>query len=130
MNNENLKSNLLSASHWMRFVFMILFSVILFVTNILMKILVTIQFLFALITGSDNPNLRQFGDSLSQFIYAVLRFLTYNTEDKPYPFSAWPEPAPLAEIDADDAEDAAATEPVEESLGVESAADDTENKDQ
>ncbi len=96
MNNEKLKSNILSVDHWMRLVFMILFSVFLFVANIIMKALVAIQFLFALFTGSDNPNLRQFGDSLSQFIYAILRFLTYNTEDKPFPFTGWPEAAPLA----------------------------------
>ncbi len=97
MSNENLKSNLLSVDHWMRLVFMILFSVFLFVADTILKVLVAIQFLFALLTGSDNTNLRQFGDSLSQFIYAILRFLTYNTNDKPFPFAPWPEAAPIAE---------------------------------
>ncbi len=97
MNNEELKSNLLSAEHWMRLVFMILFALVLYVAGFVMSFLVIVQFIFALVTGKANVNLRQLGDSLSQFIYAVLRFLTYNTDDKPFPFDAWPTPAPIAE---------------------------------
>ncbi|UTF61006.1 DUF4389 domain-containing protein [Gilvimarinus sp. DA14] len=99
MDNDQLKSNLLSADHWMRFVYMILFAVILYIAGIVMGIVVLIQFVFALITGSDNSNLRQLGDSLSQYIYAALRFLTYNSEEKPFPFADWPEPAPVAEAE-------------------------------
>ncbi|MDO3386461.1 DUF4389 domain-containing protein [Gilvimarinus sp. SDUM040013] len=102
MDNEKLKSNLLSANHWMRLVFMILFSVILYVAGIVMSILVVVQFVFALITGKDNPNLRQLGDSLSQFIYAALRFLTYNTDEKPFPFADWPQPSPIEETPEED----------------------------
>lgn len=95
MNNEDLKSNLLSAEHWMRLVFMILFAFVLYVAGFVMTFLVIVQFIFALVTGKANANLRQLGDSLSQFIYAVLRFLTYNTDDKPFPFAPWPTPSPL-----------------------------------
>lgn len=111
MDNDQLKSNLLSADHWMRFVYMILFAVILYVAGIVMGIVVLIQFVFALITGSDNSNLRQLGDSLSQFIYAALRFLTYNSDDKPFPFADWPEPAPVEEKIVEPAETAPAAAP-------------------
>ncbi|MBU2885063.1 DUF4389 domain-containing protein [Gilvimarinus agarilyticus] len=120
MDNEKLKSNLLSADHWMRLVFMILFSVILYVAGIVMSILVIVQFVFALITGKDNSNLRQLGDSLSQFIYAALRFLTYNTEEKPFPFADWPEPAPVVveeevgEVKVEPAPQVESTSPTEE----------------
>lgn len=120
MDNEKLKSNLLSVDHWMRLVFMILFSVILYVAGIVMSILVVVQFLFALITGNANPNLRQLGDSLSQFIYAALRFLTYNTDDKPFPFADWPKPDPIEEPVA---EKAPAPEAVEATSEAPEAAD-------
>ena len=97
MKNEELKSNLLSADHWMRLVFMILFAVLLYVASIVMCILVLVQFVFALVTGKPNANLRQLGDSLSQYIYAALRFLTYNTDEKPFPFADWPKPDPIVE---------------------------------
>lgn len=89
--DEQLKSNLTSSKHWLRLVYMVLFSIFLQVSSLVMWVLVAVQFLFALITGKDNMNLRRFGDSLSQYIYQALRFLTYNTEDKPFPFADWPE---------------------------------------
>lgn len=90
MNNDELKSNLLSSRHWLRLIFMVLFAVILQVVSIVMWVLVILQFIFSLITGQDNVNLRQFGHSLSTYIYQTLKFLTYNSEMKPFPFSDWP----------------------------------------
>ncbi|MBU2985761.1 DUF4389 domain-containing protein [Saccharophagus degradans] len=90
--DQQLKSNLTSSHHWLRLVYMVLFAFALQVASLVMWALVVIQFLFALITGSDNASLRSFGSSLSAFIYHALQFLTYNSEDKPYPFADWPEP--------------------------------------
>ncbi|WP_339898594.1 DUF4389 domain-containing protein [uncultured Gilvimarinus sp.] len=98
MDNEKLKSNITSSDHWIRLLFMILFALVLYVAGIVVGVLVLVQFLFALITGSDNTNLRQLGDSLTQYIAQTLRFLTYNSNDKPFPFADWPEPAPVAEV--------------------------------
>lgn len=90
MNNEELKSNLLSPRHWLRLVFMLLFAALLQVASIIMWVLVFLQFLFSLVTGQDNLNLRRFGHSLSTYIYQTLKFLTYSSEEKPFPFSDWP----------------------------------------
>lgn len=91
--DDQLKSNLMSSKHWLRLVHMILFSFGLYVALVVMLILVSMQFMFAMITGNDNDNLRKFGDSLSKFIFQALQFLTYNTEEKPFPFMDWPEPS-------------------------------------
>jgi len=91
MDNEQLKSNLTSSKHWMRLLFMLLFAAILYVASVVMWILVAIQFLFSLITGEDNKPLRRFGHSLSTYIYNVLKFLCYSSEEKPFPFSDWPD---------------------------------------
>jgi hypothetical protein len=90
MNNTELKSNLLSSKHWLRLIFMLLFAVVLQLTSLIMWALVILQFLFSLITGQDNHNLRRFGQSLSRYIFDTLRFLTYNSEQKPFPFADWP----------------------------------------
>lgn len=95
--DQQLKSNLTSSHHWLRLVYMVLFAFALQIASLVMWALVVIQFLFALITGSDNASLRSFGSSLSAFIYHALQFLTYNSEDKPYPFADWPEPKPMDE---------------------------------
>ena len=91
MNNDQLKSNLTSSKHWLRLVFMLIFAAILQVASIIMWVLVIAQFLFSLVTGADNINLRQFGHSLSIYIFHTLKFLTYASEEKPFPFADWPD---------------------------------------
>jgi hypothetical protein len=71
-------------------VFMLVFAAILQLASIVMWILVIAQFIFSLITGADNSNLRKFGHSLSLYIFATLKFLTYVSEEKPFPFADWP----------------------------------------
>jgi hypothetical protein len=102
MNNEQLKSNLLSSKHWLRLLFMILFALLLQVVSFIMGVLVILQFLFSLITGQDNINLRKFGSSLTSYIYQTLKFLTYNSEEKPFPFADWPAPEITEAVAEDD----------------------------
>lgn len=90
MDNEQLKSNLTSSKHWFRLVFMLLFAAVLQLASIVMWVLVIAQFFFSLITGEDNQHLRRFGHSLSTFIYDVLKFLCYSSDEKPFPFADWP----------------------------------------
>lgn len=94
MNNDQLKSNLLCSTHWIRLVFMALFILFLQIASSVMLVVVVVQFLFSLVTGNDNSSLRQFGSSLSKFIYQTLQFLTYNSESKSFPFADWPEAEP------------------------------------
>lgn len=89
--NEQLKSNLKSSKHWLRLVFMLIFAAILQLASLVMWVLVIAQFLFSLITGEDNQNLRKFGHSLSVYIFDTLKFLTYTSEEKPFPFADWPQ---------------------------------------
>lgn len=89
--DEQLKQNLTSKRHWMRLIFMVLFALLLQVAALVMWALVAVQFVWALVTGSDNDQLRRFGHSLATFIYEALQFLTYNTEHKPFPFADWPD---------------------------------------
>lgn len=88
----DLKTNILCVEHWLRCLFMILFSVIASVASYVIFVLVVIQFLFTLITGKPEQRLRFFGNSLTQYITQILQFLTYNSEQKPFPFSDWPTP--------------------------------------
>jgi hypothetical protein len=90
MDNEQLKSNLTSSKHWFRLIFMLLFAAVLQLASIVMWVLVITQFFFSLITGEDNQHLRRFGHSLSTYIYDVLKFLCYSSDEKPFPFADWP----------------------------------------
>lgn len=90
MDNEQLKSNLTSSKHWFRLIFMLLFAAVLQLASIVMWVLVITQFFFSLITGEDNQHLRRFGHALSTYIYDVLKFLCYSSDEKPFPFADWP----------------------------------------
>lgn len=91
MNNEQIKSNLTSSKHWLRLLFMLVFAAVLHVASIIIWVLVIAQFIFSLITGEDNLQLRKFGHSLSIYIFDTLKFLTYAREEKPFPFADWPQ---------------------------------------
>lgn len=123
MNNEELKSNVTSAKHWLRLVYMLLFAVLLYVASFVVWVLVVVQFLFSLFTGQDNIKIRQFASSLSAYIFHTLRFLTYTSEDKPFPFADWPESEVVIEAEvAAEPVVAPVVEPVVEVV-VESAAE-------
>ncbi len=92
--DQQLKSNITSSKHWVRLVYMLLFAFFLYVASFVVGVLVIVQFLFALITGSDNRKLRELGGSLTVYIKQMLLFLTFNSEFKAFPFADWPEPAP------------------------------------
>ncbi|MFT6101636.1 MAG: hypothetical protein ACJATV_001115 [Granulosicoccus sp.] len=87
---SELKVRLLSAEHWLRFVFMVLFAVVAGVASYVVAVLIIIQFLFTLVTGTGEERLKAFGGSLSKYLFQILQYLTYNSEEKPYPFNDWP----------------------------------------
>lgn len=49
-----------------------------------------IQFALALLTGTPNARLLAFGSSLGSYLRQVARFLTFASEEVPFPFSDWP----------------------------------------
>ncbi len=75
-----------------RLLYMILFFVVLRICGFLLFLTAVVQFMIRLFTGSNHSGVKDFGDSLSQYIYANSRFLSFQTEKKPFPFSEWPSP--------------------------------------
>ena len=90
--NEEVKQNLKSRSTWVRLAFMILFAVIFYISMFVLFAVAIIQFLAKLLTGEANERLLRFGEGLSRFIYQTGQFMTFNTEEMPFPFSDWPTP--------------------------------------
>ncbi|GLQ30074.1 DUF4389 domain-containing protein [Litoribrevibacter albus] len=74
----------------LRLAFMVLFAVIYRLLDVVLLLLVIAQYLFHLLTDKDNETLRQLGDGISCYYYQIFQYLTYNTEEKPFPFSDWP----------------------------------------
>jgi len=88
---EEVKEHLKSRGTWLRLAFMVLFAFILYVAKFVLLAVAVLQIIAALFTGEPNARLTRFGESLSQFIYQIARFLTYNSDDMPFPFADWPD---------------------------------------
>jgi len=93
----HLKKNLKDGNAWLRLLFMLLFSIIYSVAEVVLVMVVVFQFLFVLLTGSRNDKVLSLGSQLSTYVYQIVRYLTYNSDIRPYPFSDWPSDAVLAE---------------------------------
>ncbi len=87
---------------WIRALYVILFALIYSLTEIVIIAVVLVQFGFVLISGERNQKLLDFGAGLSKFIYQILRYATFHSEDKPFPFSDWPSVERGGETDAQD----------------------------
>ncbi len=96
--DDDLKQNLTASETWIRGFFILLFVFLLVIARVVTGAVVVIQFLFTVFTGQTNDNLRFFGASLASFIYQALLFVTYNTDDKPFPFAPWPAPTEVEEF--------------------------------
>lgn len=101
--NEELKEHVTNTGVWMRLLFMALFGIIYTVSRVVLLIVVVAQFLWLLITGSTNPRLLSFGGQLATFVYQILRYLTFNSETRPFPFADWPNDSELTVNHSDNA---------------------------
>lgn len=94
MPDGEITENLKSRGTWLRLVFMLLFAVIYYVSELVLFAVAALQFLWKLFSGSANERLTVFGANLAEFVRQIARFLTFNTERLPFPFSDWPNTSP------------------------------------
>ena len=85
--NEIKKEELLKPSKWIRLLFMVVYSLIIEIIALpLILILIFLQFLFHLIAGSPNNQIKNITNWLIDFLNESFEYLTYKTEQKPFPF--------------------------------------------
>ncbi|UTW45748.1 DUF4389 domain-containing protein [bacterium SCSIO 12696] len=114
MSEKQGQPHFLNVNVWLRLLFMAFALVCLFIARILVWVAVVFQFLVVLFTGQDNDNLRNFGQGVSKWVYQCLLFLTFNSEEKPFPFNEWPEVEPGEPYRAPQPEVVSEKEPEEE----------------
>lgn len=79
------------SSIWVRGLYMLLFVIIARLAELLVGLVALVQFILKAASNSTNENLTRFGQQLSQYMYDIIQFQTFNSEEKPFPFSSWPE---------------------------------------
>lgn len=89
---SEIKQSIKSDAFWIKTLFIILFSIVYRILDIVVLLLVIVQWGFTLITGQANPALNEFSESLACYISQIVRYITNNSDTKPYPFTDWPLP--------------------------------------
>ena len=79
-----------SKTAWMRVLFVALFWVVFYITQLVVLAVVVAQAAFTLISGEPNAQLLKLGDLLTQYVRDILRYVTFNSDQRPFPFSDFP----------------------------------------
>ena len=83
------KDEVLKSSKWLRLFFMIIYvAIVNAIVLPLIIFIVVIQFLFHLFAGSHSSQLEKVSDWLINFLGECLIYLTYKTEQRPFPFNS------------------------------------------
>jgi hypothetical protein len=88
---QETKDRLNNSSLWKRALYMLIFSIIRALAEGVVTLVAIFQFITLLVTGSANEPLLKFGTNLSAYIYQIMQFLTFNSEEYAFPFSDWPD---------------------------------------
>ena len=89
--SSDFKDNILNADTWLRFLYLVLFWFLLTVIGWVLGAVVLVQFVIVLITGEKNSQLTSFGAKFGQYLKEVVSFMCFSSDDKPFPFSDFPE---------------------------------------
>jgi hypothetical protein len=88
---QSIEDHVKSRATWLRLFFILVFFALYFVSRVVVFAVVVLQFFWLLFTGAVNEQLRALGQSLAGYTYEIVRFLTFNSNVRPFPFDApWP----------------------------------------
>ena len=73
-----------------RLLYTILFLVILGIVLVIVKVAVVFQFIYFFSTRKSNESVRQFSNKISTYGYRILRYITLNENQRPFPFTDLP----------------------------------------
>lgn len=91
MDYSEYAPNIKSIPVWKRLAFMLIFSLALSFTRMLIFFIAFIQFVIVLFSDTSNAKLQDFGHALGKFAAEIIDFLTYHSDEKPFPFDReWP----------------------------------------
>lgn len=77
-------------SLWSRFLYMLLAGVAFYLATWVLAFVTILQLALTAFAGGPNPRMQSFGASLGRYFGQLARFLTFDSEDAPFPFADWP----------------------------------------
>jgi hypothetical protein len=75
---------------WKRGLFMVFFVLVTRIVELIVGLIALAQFVTKLVSGRPIAGLVGFGEGLSQYLAQIVRFQSFGSEERPYPFAPWP----------------------------------------
>lgn len=88
--DEELRKNLTAADTWVRGVFMVLFAIVYGVAIGVLFLVIPFQFCHTLFVGKPSDPLLDFSENLCAYVYEILLYVSFNSDERPFPFAPWP----------------------------------------
>lgn len=86
-----IQQNLKSRATWIRCLFICIYAALVWLASLVGAFVVVLGFFWVLFTGEVNTQLSQAGQGIASYIYQAVRYMTFNTDTKPFPFGeSWP----------------------------------------
>lgn len=86
-----IEENLKSRRTWTRLLFMVICAILISIARFVGWFVIVFGFLWVLFTGQVNRQVQQVGQSIASYVYENVRYLTFNTDDRPFPLgNDWP----------------------------------------
>ena len=89
--DKQFADNISSVNTWLRLAYMVLFGFILYFAFIAISLIATVQFLHVLFSGKRQEKLAGIASQLNAYMRQNLDFVTFISEEKPFPFSDFPQ---------------------------------------
>lgn len=86
-----IEENIKSKATWTRFLFMVICYMLAGIASFVGTFIIVLGFLWLLFTGEVNRQIQQVGQSIAAYVCEIVRYLTFNTEQRPFPLGGdWP----------------------------------------
>jgi len=69
--------------------YIVLYAIFYSIAEIVLSAIVIFQFIHNMLKDDVNLRLKTLSKQINTYVYDVLQFVTFNSDSKPYPFSAW-----------------------------------------
>ncbi len=88
-----LSENIKEPSIWVNFFLKVIYLIFLNFIIPFFGFITLLQFLFSLGSKKPNDNLISFSKKISIYIYQIINFITYSSDERPWPFNSFPDKA-------------------------------------
>lgn len=93
---RNLKAELTAGHKWKRLLYIAVYVIMFQVAEIVLGVMIAVQFIWTLVTGSPLEGVREFGYRLSRWLREAVDYATWASDARPWPFgNPWPQPPML-----------------------------------